>query len=538
VNGNVKQIESAGYYPSKTNPLGKTAIRTRAGTAADKVSFTYGIQLGQGGFKMEENSRVNGSIYAHGTVEGDNSATITGDAYVAAGATLAPDQQDTAYDADFIFGKTSPQIDLAQSFIPSATEYLNKISFYIKRTSGAPNSISVKIVSDNNNSPSQTVLASATIPASFVSTSYGWVDAVFNNPPFLYSSTRYWIILDAAQNSSKYWTIGADAFDNYGGGTMLYGDDWDNNPWTASGKDINFKTWSGGVVSEIKDIAVNGNVFAHQATNVTVGKNLTAYIIFGATVTGDAWADSVSGSTIGKNTTSTSVADSTIGWNLWCQTKSGTTVGWNTYCPWSVIPPSDPGPINMPISDGLIQGWKNDASSGGTFTGNKNINADTSLGPQKINGNLTVGNGVTLTVTGTIYVTGDILFDNNSIINLDASYGSSSGVIIADGNITMNNGSVFSGAGTESFLLLVSTKNDTLNAAVDVKNSNVAAIVYAPYGIIDIHNNAVLVELLAWKIHASQRVEINYQSGLADISFSSGPSGGWEKIKGYWQIVE
>lgn len=538
ISGNIKQIESTGYYPNKTNPLGKTIIRTRVGTAADKVSFTYGIQLGQGGFEMEENSIVNGSIYAHGTVDGDNGATITGDAYVAAGAALNPDQQDASYDADFIFGKTDSQIDLAQSFIPSATEFLNKLSFYIKRTSGAPNSISVKIVSDNNNSPSQNVLAAATLSASLVSTSYGWVDATFNNPPFLYGNTKYWIILDAAQNSTKYWTIGVDAFDNYGGGTMWHSGDWDNEPWTASGKDINFKTWNGGVVSEIKNITVNGNVFARQAANVTVGKNLTASIVSGATVTGDVWADSVSGSTIGKNATGTSVTGSTIGWNLWCQTKSGTTVGWNAYCPWSVTPPTDPGPINMPISDGLIAGWKDDAASGGTFTGDKIINTNASLGPQKINGNLTVGNGKTLTVAGTIYVTGNILFDNNSIINLDGSYGSSSGVIIADGNITMNNGSIFSGAGAGSFLLLVSTKNDALNAAIDVNNANVSAIIYAPYGIIDIHNNAALVELLAWKIHANQRVELNYQSGLSDVSFSSGPTGGWSKLKGYWQIVE
>lgn len=534
-----KQIEVSGFYPNKTQTLGKTVIRTRVAAATDKASFNYGIQLGQGGFEMEENSTVNGSIYAHGTVRGDQGATITGDAYVATGAGLNPDQQDTSYDADFIFGNTNPQIDLAQSFIPSVTEFLNKISFYIKRTSGAPGSISVKIVSDNNNSPSTNVLASGTLSASLVSTSYGWVDIVFNNPAFLYSGTKYWIILDASQNSTKYWTIGSDAFDNYGNGTMWYSNDWDDEPWTASGRDINFKTWSGGITAEIKDITVNGNVYAYKANDVDVGGNITAPIVYRATVGGSLWASSTDQSTIGRYATSTDITNSTVGWNLWCKTKSATTVGWNTYCPYDFAQPAAPGPINMPISDGLIAGWKDDAAAGGTLTGNQTVSQNTMLGPKKINGNLTVGNGVTLTLTGSIYVTGDIIFDNNSETILDSAYSSTSGIIISDGNMTMNNGSIFSGTGAAgSYILLVSTKNDTLNAAVDVRNSNVSAILYAPYGIIDIHNNASLKEMSAWKIHANNRVTLNYESGLSEVLFSSGPSGGWSKLKGWWQIVE
>ncbi len=542
ISGNIKQIESTGYYPDKTKTLGKSIVRTRAAVATDKASFTYGVQLGQGGFKMEENSIINGSIYALGTIDGDNGSTITGDAYVAAGAALNPDQQSTSHDEDFIFGKTNPQIDLAQSFIPSATEFLNKVSFYIKRTPSEPGDISIKIVNNDagggSDSPGSTIFASATLSASLVSTSFGWADAVFNSPPFLYGGTKYWIILDASQNSSRYWTIGADAFDNYAGGTLLHSRGWQTYPWTADSKDINFKTWNGGANPEITDITVNGNVFAHQATNVTAGGNLTAFVVSQDNVAGDVWADSIDSSTIGGNATSTGIINSTVGRSLWCQTKTDTTVGWTTHCPYSITPPTDPGPINMPISDSLIQGWKDNASLGEPLEGDQTINQNTSLGPKKINGNLTVGNGETLTVTGTIYVTGDILFDNNSIINLDASYGSSSGVIIADGNITMNNGSIFSGAGEGSYLLLISTKNDTLNAAVDVNNADVSAIVYAPYGIIDIHNNATLVEMCAWKIHANQRVVLDYKSGMADINFSSGPTGGWSELKGYWQIAE
>jgi len=53
--------------------------------AASGVSFNYGLQTGNGGFLMENTSRVSGNIYSNGAVKGHNSNLIAGDA-VSAGS--------------------------------------------------------------------------------------------------------------------------------------------------------------------------------------------------------------------------------------------------------------------------------------------------------------------------------------------------------------------------------------------------------------------------------------------------------------------
>ncbi len=85
----------------------------------------------------------------------------------------------------------------------------------------------------------------------------------------------------------------------------------------------------------------------------------------------------------------------------------------------------------MPIPQSQIDAWKSAAASK-VVNGNTTINGNQSIGPEKIIGNLTVNGGVTLTLTGPIYVTGDITFQNNDIVQLGASYGSLGEVILSE----------------------------------------------------------------------------------------------------------
>jgi hypothetical protein len=542
ITATTKELETTAYFPNKTKPVSRIAVRTRASTDTEKISFIYALQSGQGGIHLGEHADVIGSIYSNGDVtashENDENTNVTGDVYIAGGTALAPDQQNTTYNADFIFGKTNPQIDLAQSFTPSADNILNKVSFYIKRTSGAPGNLSVRIVNDDNNVPGDTVYESSTLNASSVGTNYGWIDIAFSDPPFLYANTKYWIVLDGSTNSTKYYTIGVDAFDDYAGGTMFYSQGYNSYAWNASGKDIEFKTWSGGVDTQAVHIVTLGNIYAHTITNSTAGGNASGYAITGGNIAGNAIAHDISNSTVGGHATTTNITDSTVGRDLWCQTSFATTVGGVKHCPYSVTTPSDPGPTVWPISDSVMQSWKDDATSGGVFNGNKTTNGNASLGPIKINGDLTVGNGNKLTLTGTVYVAGNVHFDNNSEVSLDSSYGSSSGILIADGTITVDQGVIFSGAGVGSYLMLATTMNDIVNIAVDINNGSNTALFYSPYGIIDIKNTATLKEISAFKIVAHENVTIEYESGLANASFTSGPSGGWSELKGYWQVAK
>lgn len=85
ISGNSKEIIAVGYVPNKTSPLGRRELRMIVGQSTTTASFFYGVQVGEGGLTMANNSRVTGNIYANGTIDGDAGAIVTGDA-VSAGA--------------------------------------------------------------------------------------------------------------------------------------------------------------------------------------------------------------------------------------------------------------------------------------------------------------------------------------------------------------------------------------------------------------------------------------------------------------------
>lgn len=192
----------------------------------------------------------------------------------------------------------------------------------------------------------------------------------------------------------------------------------------------------------------------------------------------------------------------------------------------------DPGivqPVNLPVSSSTIEAWKGDAALGGTI-GALSIpnNATQTRGPLKINGNLTLGNGSTLVMTGTIWVTGNLIMGNNSIIRLDTNYDTLSGMIIFDGKVRINNnGQMLGSNASSSFLMAVSESSslDPNNPAIDIYNSAGGAVFYTNNGLIRIHNAVTVYEATGYKLELDNTAKIDYQSGLADISFTSGPSG-------------
>ena len=182
----------------------------------------------------------------------------------------------------------------------------------------------------------------------------------------------------------------------------------------------------------------------------------------------------------------------------------------------------------MPISESQIQEWKDDASVE-IITGNVSIlNGQTSsMGPVKIVGSLTVANNAIVKLTGTIYVTGNIFVSNGSTIRLDSSYGSFSGVILSDGQISVGNNSVFTGSGQSGSYLLVLSTNSS-GYAISVNNNAAGAIFYTTSGGILLSNNVSVREVTGYKVILNNNAVVQYDSGLENTFFSSGPGGGWK----------
>ena len=496
LSGSSKQISSLGNvynYQRKTN------VVLSAGTG---VGFNYGIQAGQGGMDMQGSSGVNGNIYANGPITGSSSSFVTGTAISANSPALVADQTNgTGIPANnVVFGNTNGTQDIAQSFQVSIDQSpLNKVQLYIKKTSTTPSDATVKIVNDNSGNPGAAVIAMGTLSASSVAMSYGWINVSFTTNPLLDTGTTYWLVVDASTGSStKNYIIGASSggYANGIGKIGQQGGTWNNT--TPSGLDYYFSIYLGGVTGLIA-----GN---SQYNQLHIG-----------TTSGTAQAHTV------NYTSSTG--------NIYCVSGTGN----NKSC----ISQTDPTYIALPISDANIAQWKSDAQAGGTISGDYSVGGSNTatLGPKYITGNLHVGNSGVLKLTGAIYVAGTILLDGSGKIQLDPSYVSNDGIVISDGTIAIAGSGQFVNSGTNgSYILALTTSNcDSTfcsSNAVDVSGSAGAVILYAPNGTISFTGSAAAKEATAYKIKLVGSASVTYESGLANSSFQSGPSGGW--VIGSW----
>jgi len=478
-------ITDSGYNEKTVSSLGDVSSRQRKsevtlGTGTG-VSFSYGVQSGTGGLTMANNSVINGSVYSNGNITG--SGAITGTALAANSPALAADQtNDSGVPAyDVTFGNANGTQDFAQSFQVSSTDVVNKVDLYLKKVS-TPGNLTVRIVSNSGSNPGTTTLASGSLPASLVSTNYGWVSVPLSSNPELSAGTTYWIVIDGSTNSSRYYKIGANSgvYASGGGKIGQYSGTWNNT--SPSGLDGYFRLYLGGLTGLISGITVGtggvGNAYAHTVNNSTIA---------------------------GIN---------------YCQTGSGNNKSCNTSLP-------DPTQVAMPISDQNILDWKSEAEAGGTHSGDYILDDDSgSLGPKKITGNLTVINNADLTVEGTLWVQGNMIVENNATVRLSSSYGTSEGVVVADGTIDIENNAVFAGSGSSgSYLMTLSTSTST--EAIDLENNGGSVILYAANGTVNLSNNASAKALNGKRINLNNNVTVIYDSGLTNSNFVNGPSGAW-----------
>ena len=284
------------------------------------------------------------------------------------------------------------------------------------------------------------------------------------------------------------------------------------------------------------DCTIEGNVYSDGDI---IGTN-------SPTITGDAWAAGahiIKGFTIGVDAHANTLQNNDIGQDAYYQSISGTTVGGMSY-------PGSPDPESqaLPLTGEQIEVWKEDAAAGGA-SGSYTLEGDdtASLGPVKIAGNLIIKNSAILTLSGTVWVTGDITLEDNGVLRLDSGYGENSGLLIADGSILIKNNFIVCGSEgydadedvcypeNGSYVLLLSTK--TGEDAISLENNaDINGIIYTSAGEVSVKNNARVMAVTGYEIEVENNVIITYESGLVNLNFSSGPGGGW-KI-GAWREVE
>ncbi len=488
-----KQIDSVARTPNSTTAVSSQHLRVKAVIETEVVSFNYALQAGEGGLNMSSNATVTGNVYSNGDIVGRSNALISGDVFIAGGTAAAADQHSLIQNSGLVFGKVSTSTDAAMSFSPSASGVLNYVKIFIKKI-GSPSNKTLKIMTSSGGKPTKTSLASATLDTSLITTNYGWVTVGFTTPPTLAAGTTYWILIDSSTNSTNYLAWGADSTNGYANGAGKIGPDWNaSSPvWNDAGADLAFETFMNGDPTGLSGVVVQGNLHANTIASCTV--NGSAYF----------------------------------------QLNNGCSVGGASY-PGS----ADPGPTAFPISDAQIDDWKDAAKAGGTIASySLDGNSTASLGPKEITGDLTLSSNAVLTLTGPLYVHGNINIASNGVIRLDPSFGSNSVTIITDDELVANGNTRFTDAGIGSFIIVISTKTGTSEDAITLASNATGAVFYAPNGKISLSSNARVTGLTAKLISLSSNATLVYDTGLADITFTSGPGGSWILSKDSWREIK
>ena len=467
------------------------------------TSFNYGILTGEGGFTITGGSQVIGNIYSNGDILGGAGIVITGSAIAASAGNVFEDQLNetpTTPPNGIVFNNTKDTRDFAQSFQPSTTSKVQKISVYIKKTN-YPENFTVNLMSNNSGNPG-TVLTTGTLIASQVTTSYGWVDITFSQNITLTKDTTYWFVIQGTTNNNSTNTYTIAANNLYARGMAKVGKiggTWRNT--TPSGLDGYFSLYLGSTPSKI--YGYEGN-----------------YLFIGSSSSDIAWAYDV-----------THVDSSGP---IYCQVGTNNADG--KTCDTSK---GIPDTLPMPISQANIDQWKAEAEAGGTYNGNFLVDYDGDiLGPRKITGNLTVNGGGTLLVTGTLWVQGSIIVTGGGTIKISPTLGANSVIILSDQYVAVDGGGEFEGSGTAgSYPVIVSTSicpNTTPcssnGSAISLSGGAGAVIMNAPFGKVYVNGGSGARSISGHQIYIDGRGVVTYETGLANLSFTSGPSGGWEII--------
>jgi len=294
--------------------------------------------------------------------------------------------------------------------------------------------------------------------------------------------------------------------------------------------EFNFSVLTGSSF-EIKNHAVidYGPVFLNHDFECTNDPTINADIyvtlpggtLTGCIITGNVYADNIINSTV--------TGDCHYNGSLSGTTCSGTTYSGAT----------TPVPAEFPVFDEAF--WQAEALAGGTYSGDYDAPDNSTLGPIKIEGDLTIDADVDVTMTGAIWVTGELNIANHASLKVDSSFENRGSVIIIDGIGSIENGADIDGTGhPDSHLVLYSTVVDDL--ALSINNKGGTAIYYAPYGTVQIVNDGEGAAVAADKVilsgHGSIGAAMTTAVGAISLDLNGAPDSWWEVNPQTWRQLK
>jgi hypothetical protein len=144
---------------------------------------------------------------------------------------------ETGSDAGIGFGDSAgTEYAAAQSFKIGAAANIKSIQLSLKKQTGTPGNITVRIETNNAGDPSGTLVnanATATIPA-FTTTTYSWKTVNFTESFTLSAATTYWIVVKiaAGANDNSYLWESDNSSATYADGQVNYSSDGGSS-WTT-----------------------------------------------------------------------------------------------------------------------------------------------------------------------------------------------------------------------------------------------------------------------------------------------------------------
>lgn len=447
------------------------------------LSVTCAIQTGSGGLEMSGGPTVYGDVYANGNIVASGGSTINGSAVAASTVEMEDEvnvgSNSTPWGSQDV-GKASNVQTIAQSFTVSTTTPVTSIDVYVKKT-GSPANATIKIYNNNGSTVGNSQQGSnASLSASLINGSYKWVKTYMYSPITLTPGTTYWITIQYSGNNSNYYTFGLNNNEYSTGAVKLKNNSGSYYDPTTITEDMYFRVYTGGV-STISGITING------------------------------WASAGI------------INNSTVSGTMICQ--SGTSNNKSCYTGYPL-----PNEAVLPVNDSIIDIWKAKASVGTVRNSSWNLGGATATstpGPMKINGDLIVGGGATLTLNGPLYVTGLFKIEGGAVVKLANTYGSNDEVIVAN-NFKLSGGGNLQASGVAgSYVALVASGTDGAEYAGIAEGGTSAVVYMAPNGTLKFSGGAAAKAGVAKKIIMEGGTTLTYEAGLVDLTFLAGLSGFW-----------